>query len=61
MHLKPTIHLAVLYADHGEFDRRRKSEAIFATDRYGHNLSIFFAGDNVGLQLWSQFPSNEPM
>ena len=30
--LKPATHLAILYADRGEFDRQRKSQAIFATD-----------------------------
>ena len=30
--LKPATHLAILYADHGKFDRQRKSQAIFATD-----------------------------
>ena len=30
--LKPATHLAILYADRGEFDRQRKSRAIFATD-----------------------------
>ena len=30
--LKPATHLAILYADRGEFDRQRKSLAIFAGD-----------------------------
>ena len=30
--LKPATHLAILCADRGEFDRQRKSQAIFATD-----------------------------
>ena len=30
--LKPMTHLAILYADRGEFDRQRKSLAIFAPD-----------------------------
>ena len=34
--LKPATHLAILYADRGEFDRQRKSQAIFATDWCGH-------------------------
>ena len=31
-YLKLATHLAILYADRGEFDRQRKSQAIFATD-----------------------------
>ena len=30
--LKPATHLAILYAHRGEFDRQRKSRAIFAGD-----------------------------
>ena len=30
--LKPATHLAILYADRGEFDRQRKSLAIFSGD-----------------------------
>ena len=30
--LKPATHLAILYADRGEFDRQRKSQPIFATN-----------------------------
>ena len=30
--VKPATHLAILYADRGEFDRQQKSQAIFATD-----------------------------
>ena len=30
--LKPATHLAILYADRGEFYRQRKSQAIYATD-----------------------------
>ena len=30
--LKPATHLAILDADRGEFDRQRKSQAIFAID-----------------------------
>ena len=30
VYLKPATHLAILYADRGEFDRQRKSLAIFA-------------------------------
>ena len=39
--LKPLTQLALLYANHSEFDRRRKSLAIFATDRYGNTWQIF--------------------
>ena len=38
--LKPATHLAILYADRGEFDRQL---AIFATDWCGHTWRFFFA------------------
>ena len=39
--LKPATHLAILHADRGEFDRQRKSQAIFATDGCGHTWRFF--------------------
>ena len=39
--LKPATHLAILYADGGEFDSQRKSQAIFAPDYCGHTWRFF--------------------
>ena len=39
--IKPATHLAILFADRREFDRQRKSQAIFATDRMRTHLAIF--------------------
>ena len=56
--LKPATHLAIIFADRREFDRQRKSQAIFATDRMRTHLAIFFANrGNVALQPCSQAPS----
>ena len=55
---KPATHLAILFADRREFDRWRKSQAIFATDRMRTHLAIFFANrGDVALQPCSQAPS----
>ena len=43
--LKPATHLAILYADRGEFDRQRKSPAIFAGDWCGHTWGTHFFAD----------------
>ena len=43
MLLKPATHLAILYADRSEFDRQRKSQAIFATDSCGQICRFFLA------------------
>ena len=39
--IKPATHLAILYADRGEFDRQRKSQVIFSTDWCGHIWRFF--------------------
>ena len=39
--IKPATHLTILYADRGEFDRQRKTQAIVATDCCGHTWRFF--------------------
>ena len=36
--VKRATHLAILYADRGEYDRQRKSQANFATNWCGHDF-----------------------
>ena len=38
---KPMTHLAILFADRGEFDLQRKSQAIFTTESCGHTWRFF--------------------
>ena len=58
--LKPATHLAILYADRGEFDRQRKSLAIFLWRLMRTHLAIFFAdrGDVAVLKTYVIKSSN---